>query len=127
MRMMKAVVKYADAPNAAELRDVPLPEPGKTDVLVEVAYVGVCGTDPHMYKNISAFKFERPFIMGHEFAGTIVKVGEEVTGFSMEDRVTSETHAEFCGKCDMCRQNNYNICREEKDTDSMLTGHLPDM
>jgi L-iditol 2-dehydrogenase len=114
MEKMKAVVKYADAPDAAEIREVPVPVPGRTDVLVEVAYTGVCGTDPHMYRNISAFKFERPFIMGHEFAGIIVQVGEEVTGFSMGDRVTAETHAEYCGKCDLCRQNNYNLCRERK-------------
>jgi len=111
---MKAVVKYADAPGATELREVPVPGIGKTDVLVEVAYTGVCGTDPHLHKNISAFQFTRPFIMGHEFAGTIVSTGSEVTGFSVGDRVTSETHAEFCGKCALCRQNNYHLCRDRK-------------
>jgi L-iditol 2-dehydrogenase len=114
MEKMKAIVKYADAPGATELRDVAVPDIGKTDVLVEVAYIGVCGTDPHMHKNISAFKFERPFIMGHEFAGTIANVGDEVTGFSVGDRVTAETHAEFCGKCALCKQNNYHLCRERK-------------
>jgi len=43
METMKAVVKYADKPGATELREVPVPEIGETDVLVEVAYVGVCG------------------------------------------------------------------------------------
>ncbi len=114
MEKMKAVVKYADRPGATELRDVPVPAIGKTDVLVEVAYVGVCGTDPHLHKNASAFAFERPFILGHEFAGTVVKAGIEVTGFSVGDRVTSETHAEFCGKCALCRQNNYHLCRGRK-------------
>jgi L-iditol 2-dehydrogenase len=114
MEKMKAVVKYADKPGATELRDVPVPVIGKTDVLVEVAYVGVCGTDPHLHRNASAFKFERPFILGHEFAGTIVKAGKEVTGFSIGDRVTAETHAEFCGKCALCRQNMYHLCRGRK-------------
>jgi alcohol dehydrogenase/L-iditol 2-dehydrogenase len=114
MEKMKAVVKYADVPGATDLRDVPVPDIGKTDVLVEVAYVGVCGTDPHLHRNASAFKFERPFILGHEFAGTIAKTGEDVTGFSIGDRVTSETHAKFCGKCALCRQNNYHLCRERK-------------
>jgi len=114
MEKMKAVVKYADAPGATDLRDVPVPDIGKTDVLVEVAYVGVCGTDPHLHRNASAFKFERPFILGHEFAGTIARLGDEVTGFSIGDRVTSETHARFCGKCALCRQNNYHLCRERK-------------
>ncbi len=114
MEKMKAVVKYADAPEATEVREVPVPEIGKTDVLVEVAYIGVCGTDPHMHHNKSAFQFQRPFILGHEFAGTIVKTGNEVSSFSKGDRVTSETHAEFCGKCALCRSNNYHICRERK-------------
>jgi L-iditol 2-dehydrogenase len=114
MKKMKAVVKYADAPCATEVREVPVPEIGKTDVLVEVAYIGVCGTDPHMHRNISAFKFERPFILGHEFAGKIVETGNEVTEFSVGENVTAETHAEFCGKCALCRQNNYNLCRDRK-------------
>jgi alcohol dehydrogenase/L-iditol 2-dehydrogenase len=111
---MKAVVKYADKAGATELREVPVPEIGETDVLVEVACTGVCGTDPHLHKNTSAFKFVRPFILGHEFAGTIVKVGDKVKGFSLGNRVTSETHAEYCGKCSLCRQNNYPLCRERK-------------
>ncbi len=114
METMKAVVKYADAPEATEVRDVPIPEIGKTDVLVKVAYIGVCGTDPHMHHNRSAFQFKRPFILGHEFAGTIVKTGNAVTDFSVGDRVTSETHAEFCGKCALCRSNNYHLCRDRK-------------
>jgi alcohol dehydrogenase/L-iditol 2-dehydrogenase len=114
MEKMKAVVKYADRAGATEIRDVPVPEIGKTDVLVEVAYIGVCGTDPHLHRNASAFKFERPFILGHEFAGTIAKLGEDVIGYSVGDRVTSETHAQFCGKCALCRQNNYHLCRERK-------------
>src|SRR5512142_656735 len=95
---MKAVVKYADKSGATEVRNVPVPQIGKTDVLVQVAYVGVCGTDPHLHRNASAFKFERPFILGHEFAGTIVEMGEEITGYAIGDRVTAETHAEYCGK-----------------------------
>ena len=114
MEKMKAVVKYADAPGATELRDVPVPQIGETDALVEVAYTGVCGTDPHLHKNTSAFKFVRPFILGHEFAGTIIKTGSKVNGFSAGDRVTSETHAEYCGKCALCKQNNYPLCRERK-------------
>jgi Threonine dehydrogenase and related Zn-dependent dehydrogenases len=114
MNTMKAVVKYADKAGATEIRDVPIPVIGKTDVLVEVAYTGICGTDPHLHNNTSAFKFVRPFILGHEFAGTIVETGSEVAGFSAGDRVTSETHAEYCGKCALCKQNNYPLCRERK-------------
>ncbi|HOP57868.1 MAG TPA: zinc-binding dehydrogenase [Bacteroidales bacterium] len=111
---MKAVVKFAAEPCSTEIREVPVPEPGEDDVLVEVAYTGVCGTDPHLHKGTSAFKFVRPFILGHEFAGTIVQTGEKVSKFKVGDRVTSETHAEYCGKCTLCRQNNYHLCRERR-------------
>ena len=111
---MKALVKYADQAGASELRDVPAPRPGPTDVLVEVAYVGVCGTDPHMHHNLVKFDFHFPFIMGHEFAGTIVEVGPEVDGWRTGQRVTAETHAEYCGECSLCRAGLYQCCRHRK-------------
>ncbi len=114
MKMMKAVVKYENKPNATELREVPVPEIGESDVLVEVAYVGVCGTDPHMHNGTVVFKFNCPFILGHEFAGKIVKAGKQVSKFKVGDRVTSETHADYCGSCALCRSNNYHLCRERK-------------
>ncbi|NLO39707.1 MAG: Zn-dependent alcohol dehydrogenase, partial [Ruminiclostridium sp.] len=47
-KTMKAVIKYDNVAGATEVREVPVPEIGPTDVLVRVAYIGVCGTDPHM-------------------------------------------------------------------------------
>jgi L-iditol 2-dehydrogenase len=113
-KTMKAVVKYENAANATELREVPVPEIGPNDVLVETAYIGVCGTDPHMHTGTVKFDFNCPFILGHEFAGTIVKAGEKVTGFQNGDRVTAETHADYCGHCTLCRTNNYHLCRQRK-------------
>ena len=75
MEMMKAVVKYENVAGATTLREVPVPQIGPDDVLVEVAYIGVCGTDPHMHENRVVFDFNCPFILGHEFAGTIAEVG----------------------------------------------------
>ncbi len=111
---MKAVVKYENKPNATELREVPIPEIGDSDVLVEVAYVGVCGTDPHMHTGAVVFNFNCPFILGHEFAGKIVKAGKQISKFKVGDRVTAETHADYCGQCTLCRTNNYHLCRERK-------------
>jgi L-iditol 2-dehydrogenase len=111
---MKAVVKYENKPNATELRDVPVPEIGPNDVLVEVAYVGVCGTDPHMHRGTVLFAFNCPFILGHEFAGKITKVGEQVGNWKIGDRVTAETHADYCGHCALCRTNNYHLCKQRK-------------
>jgi L-iditol 2-dehydrogenase len=113
-KTMKALVKYADADGSSELRDVPVPVPGPKDVLVEVAYVGVCGTDPHMHHNQVRFDFNYPFILGHEFSGTIVALGDEVSGWKLGQRVTSETHADYCGECEFCRNNFYQCCRRRK-------------
>ncbi len=114
MKMMKAVVKYDNVAGATEVREVPVPTIGQDDVLVETAYIGICGSDPHMHHNKVSYKVNVPLILGHEFAGTIAQVGANVKGWKVGDRVTSETHADFCGKCVMCRTNNYHVCRERK-------------
>lgn len=112
--MMKAVVKYDNVDGATEVREVPIPEIGPDDVLVRTGYIGICGSDPHMHHNKVSYKVNVPLILGHEFSGVIEKVGAHVKGWSVGDRVTSETHADYCGKCVMCRTNNYHVCRERK-------------
>ncbi len=114
MKTMKAVVKYDNVAGATEVREVPVPSIGPDDVLVETAYIGICGSDPHMHHNKVSYKVNVPLILGHEFAGVIAEVGANVTGWKVGDRVTSETHADYCGKCIMCRTNNYHVCRERK-------------
>lgn len=113
-KMMKAVVKYDNVAGATEVREVPVPEIGAEDVLVETAYIGICGSDPHMHHNKVSYKVNVPLILGHEFAGVIAEVGANVKGWKVGDRVASETHADYCGKCVMCRTNNYHVCRERK-------------
>lgn len=114
MKMMKAVVKYDNVPGATDIREIPQPEIGPDDVLVRTAYIGICGTDPHMHKNLNSFKINVPLVFGHEFAGTIEKLGENVKGYSIGDRVTAETHADYCGECALCRTNRYHLCRGRK-------------
>ena len=114
MKTMKAVVKYDNVAGATEVREVPVPSIGPDDVLVETAYIGICGSDPHMHHNKVSYKVNVPLILGHEFAGVIAEVGANVSGWKVGDRVTSETHADYCGKCVMCRTNNYHVCRERK-------------
>jgi alcohol dehydrogenase/L-iditol 2-dehydrogenase len=111
---MKAVVKYDNVDGATELREVSIPEIGPDDVLVKVAYIGICGSDPHMHHNKVTYKVNVPLILGHEFAGTIEKIGDNVKGYKIGDRVTAETHADYCGECILCRTNNYHVCRERK-------------
>lgn len=112
--MMKAVVKYDNVDGATELREVPVPEIGPDDVLVRVAYIGICGSDPHMHHNKVSYKVNVPLILGHEFSGTVEKVGANVKGYRPGDRVTAETHADYCGQCMLCRTNNYHVCRDRK-------------
>ena len=114
MKTMKAVVKYDNVAGATEVREVPVPSIGPDDVLVETAFIGICGSDPHMHHNKVSYKVNVPLILGHEFAGVIAEVGANVTGWKVGDRVTSETHADYCGKCVLCRTNNYHVCRERK-------------
>lgn len=111
---MKAVVKYDNVDGATEVREVPIPEIGPNDVLVRVAYAGICGSDPHMHRNKVTYRVNVPLILGHEFSGIIEKVGDNVKGFKVGDRITSETHADYCGVCRLCRTNNYHVCRERK-------------
>jgi L-iditol 2-dehydrogenase len=111
---MKAVVKYDNVAGATEVREVPVPEIGPDDVLVKVAYIGVCGSDPHMHHNRVSYKVNVPLILGHEFSGTIEKLGANVQGWAVGDAVTCETHADYCGKCEMCRTNHYQVCRQRK-------------
>ncbi|HHV81543.1 TPA: alcohol dehydrogenase catalytic domain-containing protein [bacterium] len=111
---MKAVVKFDIKDGATELREVPVPQIGPDDVLVRVEYTGICGSDPHIHHNEVNYKINVPVILGHEFSGVIEEAGKNVKDFKVGERVTAETHADYCGKCLLCRTNNYHLCRERK-------------
>ena len=91
-----------------EIGEVPDPTPGPKDVVIEVASVGLCGTDLHIlmgeYRNT-----QWPIIPGHEFAGTVVAVGSDVTTIAVGDRVAADPNV-FCGSCYYCRIGHGNMC-----------------
>lgn len=90
-----------------QVEDVPEPEAGPGDVVVEVNAVGVCGSDLHTYTHGS---FVQPGqIMGHEFTGHVVQVGAEVEGLAMGDRLTASPLVP-CGECPRCAEGRYNLC-----------------
>jgi L-iditol 2-dehydrogenase len=93
------------------LEEVPVPEPGPKEVLVEIEAVGVCGSDVHYYEEgrIGSFVVEEPLILGHESMGTIVALGEEVTKHEVGERVTLEPGVPD-GTCRECRAGRYNLC-----------------
>ena len=109
-----AVVQYALAPLAVELRDVAVPDVGDTDVLLRVGAVSVCGSDVHQAYNTHSWPVNVPVVLGHEFGGTVAKAGRAVRGFREGDRVVSETAAEVCGECMLCRTGRYNLCPRRK-------------
>ncbi|HVD90696.1 MAG TPA: alcohol dehydrogenase catalytic domain-containing protein, partial [Vicinamibacterales bacterium] len=110
----RGVVQYALEPLAVELRDVVVPEIGDHDVLLRVGAVSVCGSDVHQAYNTHSWPVNVPVILGHEFAGTVAKAGRAVKGFREGDRVVSETAAEVCGDCLLCRTGRYNLCPTRK-------------
>jgi L-iditol 2-dehydrogenase len=111
---LKAVVKYASGPGSVEIQTVQDPRPGPGQVKVEVKAAGVCGSDLHIYHDEIAIPTEPPVIMGHEFAGEIVELGDGVQGHCIGDRVTCETTAWSCGRCLQCRLGHYNMCANRK-------------
>jgi 2-desacetyl-2-hydroxyethyl bacteriochlorophyllide A dehydrogenase len=83
------------------------PTPGPRDVVVEVAAAGICGTDLHILQG--EFAPTLPIIPGHEFAGTIVALGSDVTEAAVGDRVAVDPSL-HCGECYQCRRGRGNMC-----------------
>lgn len=95
-------------PREFEFVDMPVPDVGPDDVLVEVGACGICGSDVHGY-DLSSGRRIPPLVMGHEAAGTVVGVGSGVTGFELGDRVTFDSTV-YCGECDYCVAGRVNLC-----------------
>jgi L-iditol 2-dehydrogenase len=105
---MKALAKYRIGEGHLELREVPKPQPGAGEVLLEIGAVGICGTDLHIFAG--EYPVNPPVTLGHEFAGTIVTLGEGVTDWSVGERVTSLPYASVCGRCRYCREGQFGLC-----------------
>jgi L-iditol 2-dehydrogenase len=100
------------APGDVRIEERPTPEPGPLEVVVEVAAIGVCGSDVHWYEDgrIGTRVVRAPLVLGHESAGRVVAIGERVTRHAVGDRVTLEPGLP-CGRCRECRGGRYNLCR----------------
>jgi len=81
-------------------------------VVAEVAACGICGTDLHIWHD--EFKSWPPVVLGHEYVGRIVEVGEGAEGWAAGDRVVCEQHAGACGRCYSCRRGAIHICPEKR-------------
>jgi threonine 3-dehydrogenase len=107
---MKALCKTA-AQGGFELKEVPVPPVGPTDVLVRVEKAGVCGTDFHIYSwdKWARARIKPPLVIGHEFMGTVAAVGAAVRAVRIGDRVSAEGHIADL-TCVLCRTGQAHIC-----------------
>lgn len=93
-----------------EYQDVPVPDCGDDEVLINVKACAICGSDIHGYDGTSGRR-QPPIIMGHEAAGVITKTGSHVTQYRAGDRVTFDSTI-YCGKCWYCRHGMVNLCQD---------------
>ena len=103
------------SPNELELKTKVIPIPGYSEVLVKIDAVAICATDLDVisYGPPALIEGEKPFnkefTPGHEYMGTVVKLGPSVDEFQIGDRVTVEIHS-GCGQCKRCRMGMYTSC-----------------
>lgn len=96
-----------------ELRDIPVPEIGDDDILMQVKACGMCGSDLPFFAGVNEPILDRPYTMGHEFTGVIAKVGKNVDPYwKVGDRVVSDNTAHVCGRCPACAQGHFVQCKE---------------
>ncbi|MBE6598505.1 MAG: hypothetical protein E7638_03570 [Ruminococcaceae bacterium] len=97
--------------------DIPRPVPKENEVLIKIAYCGVCGTDQDLFSSQCSFaengQVTYPVRLGHEWSGTVAEVGSAVTKFKAGDRVVGD-NAVCCGECDACRRGDYGKCRNTR-------------
>ncbi len=107
---MKALIKSHSA-RGLWLDDVSEPEPGMNDVKVRVLLTGICGTDLHIYEwdDWAKSTIPVPMVIGHEFVGEIVSVGENVSDFHPGELVSGEGHV-TCGRCRNCLAGRRHLC-----------------
>jgi threonine 3-dehydrogenase len=108
--MMEALVKKERAPGLW-LENVPVPEPGKNDVLIKIKKTSICGTDIHIYQwdEWSRKTISVPLVIGHEFVGEVVDIGENVHDVEVGERVSGEGHV-VCGRCRNCLAGRRHLC-----------------
>src|SRR3954462_14281529 len=120
---MKAVVKFAPGEGNVGIVDVREPACGDDQVKLEVGYCGVCGTDIHVWHD--TFRNYPPVILGHEFAGTVVEVGKNVSTVRLGERAAGlGATAVTCGKCEYCRSGYFIFCSNRRGMGHGVNGAL---
>jgi L-iditol 2-dehydrogenase len=117
---MKALVKTDHGPGNLELRDVPIPQIRRDEVLISVRACGICGSDLKIEED--NHPYTPPVVVGHEFAGEIAQLGENVAGWEIGDRVVSEQHTQACGQCRQCLTGNAFACASKRSPGYFVDG-----
>ncbi len=110
-KTMKTIAKLKPE-KGVWMEEAPVPEIGPNDVLVKIVKTAICGTDIHIHQwdDWSRRTIPVPMTIGHEFAGVVERVGDEVKGLAVGDRVSGEGHL-TCGHCRNCRAGKRHLCR----------------
>jgi len=102
------------APEKFEILDLPIPQPQPGEALIKVEYVGICGSDYAIYTGEGQFVkkglIKYPIILGHEWSGTIVELGDGCNKFQIGDKVVGDGEVS-CGKCPECISGAFSDCR----------------
>lgn len=100
-------------PGRVEVDHAEVPPPAPGQVLIEIAAVGICGSDVHYYDEgrIGDHIMRSPLVLGHEASGTIVRTGDGVTDRTPGQRVALEPQ-QTCGRCKQCQTGHYNLCSQ---------------
>ncbi|WP_296702356.1 zinc-binding dehydrogenase [Algoriphagus sp.] len=104
-----AVVNFSEKKHSVEIREIPIPEIGENDILLEVENVGVCGSDLHQWTSDHSWPVNYPVVLGHEFGGKIAALGNNVNSWKVGDRVVSETAAVIDSQNPMSKVGLYNL------------------
>jgi threonine dehydrogenase-like Zn-dependent dehydrogenase len=119
---MKALVKTSSGIGNVEIKEMPRPVPCPEDILIKIAFCGLCGTDMHIYND--EYSNEPPVIIGHEFSGIVTEVGKSVYDFAIGDRVVGEVHTGACRVCWLCKGGYSHICPDKRPIGSKENGAL---
>ncbi|HAL74689.1 MAG TPA: L-threonine 3-dehydrogenase [Clostridiales bacterium] len=108
---MLALIKEKAEPGIW-LREVPMPIPGRNDVLIKIHKTSICGTDVHIFEWNEWAQRSVPAgtVIGHEFVGEIADFGDNVSGFRIGERVSGEGHI-VCGFCRNCLAGRRHLCK----------------
>ncbi len=118
---MRALVKTKIEPGNIIFTEIPTPEPVPGQVRIKIKRSGICQTD-NVYIHEGGFALKPPVVLGHEISGVIDAIGDSVTGFSIGDRVITQTTYHVCGKCRFCKRGELNHCPERKGIGSAANG-----